>query len=390
MNARHTWENLLKKYKSRSPQQKRRFRWGAGIFLFLVVLVVVFRLCGPAPIPHVNTALPVVLAPATTMDVPVYINALGTVTPVQSVTVKTQVDGQLLTVLFDDGQMVKEGDLLAEIDPRPFEAQLLQYQGQLQRDQALLENARRDLQRFQTLWSQDAISQQTLATQESLVAQYEGAVKIDEGLIKATQVNLAYCKIVSPLSGKAGISLVDEGNFIQTSDPTGLVIINSLDPMTVVFPIAEDNIPRVLQKQQPKKPMTVLAYDRQQKNLLSTGTLSAIDSQIDVSTGTVNLRADFPNGKNQLFPNQFVNVRLLIETIENATIIPVSAIQYGPKNTFVYLKNENHTVSVHPVVVGVTEGDNAVVTGLTPGQLVVVEGTDRLVDGSHIREMKSL
>lgn len=309
----------------------------------------------------------VVLAASRISNVPVYITALGNVAPTYSVTVKTQINGTLLRVLYKEGQLVREGELLAEIDPRPYEAQLVQYEGQLERDQALLANARVDLVRYKRLWRQDSVSQQTLATQESLVEQYEGAVKTDQGLLDATKVNLIYTRITSPINGRVGLRLVDPGNFVQTTDSSGLMIINTLNPITVIFTIPENNIPEVAKKVYDSKVLTVEAYDRTQNILLATGKLLTIDNQVDPTTGTVKLRAQFANDDNRLFPSQFVNIKLLITTLLNATIVPTAAIQYGSQGPFVYLLHTNLTVSATPVTVGVTVGDNtSISTGLSP------------------------
>lgn len=328
----------------------------------------------------------VVTAISKSKDVAVYLSALGTVTPLYNVTVKTQINGRLLQVFFREGQMVKVGELIAQIDPRTYQAQLLQYQGQLTRDTALLANAKLDLQRYQTLYKQDSISQQILNTQESLVRQYEGAIKTDQGLIDATLVNLNYCSITSPVDGRIGLRLVDPGNFVQVSDATGLVIINTLNPITIVFSLPEDNISQIMKQMDTQKTIEVKAYDRTFDKLLAVGKLLTIDNQIDVTTGTVKLKAQFQNNDYHLFPNQFVNVRLLINTLHKATVVPTAAIQYGTKGSFVYIVNSNNTVSVKNVTVGVTSVEGAAITaGLLPGQFVVTEGADKLFDGAPIK-----
>lgn len=337
-----------------------------------------------------HPGLLVVLGKVQTSNVPVYFTALGSVIPTYTVTVRTQINGQLLRVLFREGQMVKAGDLLAQIDPRLYEAQLVQYQGQLARDQALLANAKVDQKRYQTLWKQDSVAKQTLDTQLSLVQQDEGIVKIDEGLIQSTKVNLLYTNITAPIDGRIGLRLVDPGNYVQTSDVAGIAVINMLNPISVVFTLPEDNVPAVLEQLHAGKTLTVETYDRLQNKLLATGTLLTIDNQIDPTTGTVKLKASFNNENNLLFPNQFVNVKLLVTTIENATIVPTAAIQHGVQNTFVYLAKNDDKVSIQPIVVGMTSGENTVVTsGLTAGQDVVVDGTDKLTDGAEISTSNS-
>lgn len=329
--------------------------------------------------------IPIVTATAQTANVPVFLTALGSVTPTYTVTVRTQINGQLLKVLYKEGQMVKKGELLAEIDPRPYQAQLMQFQGQLLRDQALLANAQLDLKRYQTLWRQDSIAKQTLDTQASLVNQYLGAVKFDEGQIQTIKVNLIYTEITSPVDGRVGLRLVDPGNYVQTTDTTGIAVIATLQPITVIFSIPEDNVPEVLEQINAGTTLTVNAYDRQQNKLLAVGKLLTIDNQIDPTTGTVKLRAQFENENNALFPNQFVNTQLLVTTLTNATIIPTAAIQHGVQNNFVYIVNNDNTVSVKSVVLGVVSGEFTVVkSGISAGQLVVVEGADKLIEGSIV------
>ena len=293
-----------------------------------------------------------------------------------------------MKVLYKEGQNVKKGDLLLEIDQRLLLAQLTQYKGQLLRDQALLDNALIDLKRYQTLWKQDSISQQTLATQESLVRQYRGDVENDSGLIKSTEVNLMYCHVISPFDGRVGLRLVDPGNFVQTSDTSGLVVITSVNPITVIFTVAEDDVPKLIPQVFIKKNMEAKAYDRQQNKLLDTGTLLTIDNVIDPTTGTVKLRAQFPNKKNKLFPNQFVNIKLLVNHLKNATLVATAAIQYDNKGNFVYLYKPDATVMIQPVKVGVTVGDNTVIlAGLNPGQQVVLDGADKLTNNAKVRVM---
>lgn len=336
-----------------------------------------------------DRSMPVVAASAAARDVPVYLSALGSVSPTDSVIVRTQISGQLIRVLYKEGQLVKVNDLLAEIDPRPYEAQLTQYEGQLARDRALLANARVDLQRYQDLWRKDSVAKQTLDTQASLVKQDEGVVKLDEGLLQATQVNLTYTKIISPIDGRIGLRLVDPGNYVSPSDTTGIAVINSMNPINVVFSIPEDNVPEVMTQMNASQPLSVEVYDRSQTTLLDKGQLLTIDNQIDPTTGTVKLKAQFENKNNLLFPNQFVNVKLLLKILRNATVIPTAAIQHGAQNDFVYVVDENDKVSVKPVTLGVTVDENTVVTGINVGQSVVVEGADKLTEGETVKIAKN-
>ena len=332
-----------------------------------------------------SRGVPVAAQAARKGDVGVYLTGLGTVTALNTVTVKTRINGELTQVLFREGQIVKKGELLAQIDPRPYEAQLKQAEGQLVHDQALLENARIDLKRYQTLLEEDSIAEQQWETQKSLVQEDEGAVKTDQGNVDNAKLQLAYCRITSPLDGRVGLRLVDPGNFVQTTDTTGLVVITQLQPIAVIFPISEDNIPQVLDKLKRGARLTVDALDRAQKQKLATGYLLTIDNVIDPTTGTVKFKAVFPNENYALFPNQFVNARLLVEVKRDAVIVPTSAIQRGPKGTFVYIVKADRTVTVRPVIVGVPQGGNvSIESGLAAGELVVVDGAERLREGSKV------
>jgi len=376
---------------SSSPKRKRLVGWTALLVLVLLAAGgygVVMRAGGsarPEPTAAAARAVPVVAAAARARDMGVYITGLGSVTPLNTVIIHTRVDGQLLSVRFQEGQVVKSGDLLAEIDPQPFEAQLTQYQGQIARDQALLDNARLDLARYQTLAAQDAIPRQQLDTQQSLVRQLEGAVKNDQGLLESIRVQLAYCRITSPIGGRVGLRQVDPGNIVHTTDATGIVVITQLQPIAVVFTIPEDGIPAVLDRLERGGRLPVDAYDREQRRKLSTGSLLTIDNQVDPSTGTVKLKATFPNADGRLFSSQFVNARLLLDVKRNATVVPAAAIQRSPRGAFVYVVKPDRTVAVRPVTVGVADGDDvAIDAGLSVAEPVVVDGADRLRDGAAV------
>jgi multidrug efflux system membrane fusion protein len=329
--------------------------------------------------------MPVATAAARTGSMPIIVNGLGTVTPITTVTVQSQISGQIVQIAFKEGQSVKKGDLLILIDPRPYQVALEQAEGALARDKALLANARIDLDRYTTLFAQDSIAEQQLATQESLVAQDEGTVKTDQAAIDAAKLNLIYCHITSPVDGRAGLQQVTLGNYVTPAEPNGLVVVTQMMPITVVFALPEDSIPPILGQMHAGKVLQVTAYDRAHTTQLAVGALQSVDSQIDTTTGTVKLKATFSNPDEKLFPNQFVNVDLLVSTLQNAVLIPQSAVQRGAPGTYVYLVNSDQTVSVRKITLGPGDATNiAVQQGLAVGDIVVIDGADRLKDGAKI------
>jgi membrane fusion protein, multidrug efflux system len=332
-----------------------------------------------------NQPQPVHVATATQGQMPIVLTALGTVTPLATVTVQSQLSGTLQTVAFQEGQMVKEGDLLAQIDPRPYQISLENAEGALARDKALLETARLDLKRYQTLLAQDSIASQQVDTQASLVKQYEGTVKSDQANIDTYKLDLTYARITAPVSGRVGLRQVDPGNYVTPNMTNGLVVITQLQPISVIFTVSEDDLPRIMKQVQAGNKLSVTAYDRSNSTPLATGSLETLDNQIDTTTGTLKLRATFANDDHLLFPNQFVNARLLVNTIADAVIVPTSAVLNGSMGPFVYVVNDDDTVSVRQVKPGPVDGERtSILSGLQPGERVVTDGSDRLKDGAKI------
>jgi len=318
-------------------------------------------------------------------DVPIVLAGLGTVTPLATVTVRSQISGYLTEIGFREGQTVKKGDFLAQIDSRPYEAQLAQYQGQLMRDQALLQNSKLDLARFQRLSQQDSISKQNVDTQGALVKQNEGTVAADQALVDQQKLNITYTRIISPVEGRVGLRQIDQGNYV-TAASTSIVVVTQLHPISVLFTLPEDDVARVMRRLRSGAKLAVTAYDRGDVNAIATGTLDTVDNQIDTTTGTVKLRAIFENQDDALFPNQFVNAKLTVDTVRNAPIVPTAAILRGTPGTYVYLMQGDDKVVVRPVKLGEADGARtAVVEGLAVGDRVVIDGTDRLREGAPVR-----
>ena len=354
----------------------------AGVLV--LTLVARWATGGAKPAPVVR-AVPVTLAAARTGDMPVNLSGLGTVIPTDAVTVRTRVDGQIMKIYFKEGQMVKEGDLLIQIDPRPYQVQLLQAEGQMAKDQAALKNAKMDLARFNALLNDKIISQQQVDTQVALVDQDEAAVKSDLGAVESAKLNLTYSRITAPLSGKVGLRMVDQGNVVHATDATGLVTLTPLSPINVLFTLPADDIQLIQDSTRAGKPPAVEVLDRDMSKSLGLGTLLAVDNQVDTTTGTVRIKAQFPNTDGKLFPNQFVNARLLVDTLHGALIIPAAAVQRSPQGSFVYVAKADSTADLRMVEVQVTEGDQAALKkGVSPGEKVVVSGIEKLRPGSKI------
>lgn len=400
-----TMTNLHRHYQAQKEAQKirvlrpeevqtgiatwRRFAWVAAGAIVLVALGWWLH-TRPGEQPRAgrlatNTPVPVVTATAQTGDVAITLNGLGTVTPLATVTVKTQISGQLTQIAFQEGQTVKKGDFLAEIDPRPYELAVEQADAQLARDQALLKNAQLDLSRYRTLAAQNSIARQQLDTQAALVGQYEATVKADQAQLGNAKLNLDYCHIVAPVGGRVGLRQVDLGNYVQANDANGIVVITQVQPITVVFSLPEDNLPAIMKRLNAGATLAVAAYDRSNKVKLATGTLATLDNQVDTTTGTVKLKAQFDNNGQILFPNQFVNVQLLLDTMKDTTVVPTAAIQRGAPGTYVYAVKSDDTVAVKTVTLGpVDAGKVAVQSGLAAGDRVVVDGADKLRDGAKV------
>ena len=371
------------------PRSRRRFVFISTLSLLLIAGIVWWNRQASAPQQSNGgrNAAPMSIVPEVVGkgDIGINLNALGTVTSLATVTIRTQISGYLIKVDFKEGDEVKKGDLLAEIDSRPYEATLAQAKGQLARDEAMLKGAQVDLTRYQGLAAQNAVPHQTLDTQIALVAQDQGTVEADKAAVKSAEVNLQYCRILSPLDGRVGLRQVDQGNYVTPGDANGLVVITQLQPISVLFTVPEDNLQAISKRLQSGAVLPATAYDRSGATKLAEGTLQTFDSQIDQTTGTIKLRAQFSNDNRGLYPNQFVNIRLLLDTHKDVTTMSTAGIQRGVPGTFVYLINADNTVSVRPVQLGVTDGERVeVISGLAPGERIVIDGADKLRDGAKI------
>lgn len=378
-------------------QEPELFRKGlsvsvAGLIAATLLLCGLFSACDGANDAKARTTrgangqpMPVSVATAKTEDMPVYLTGLGSVTAFNTVSVRSRVDGQLVQVAFKEGQHVNKGDLLAIIDPRPYEVALEQAQATLFKDQAQLRDAQLNYQRYKGLLQQSgAMSQQQVDTQQATVDQLEGTVRTDQANIDSAKLNVSYCHITAPVSGRIGLRLVDVGNMVHASDTNAMLVITQLQPISVLFTLPEDNLPAV-QKQMALKALPVDAYSRDDQTKLATGTLLTIDNQIDQTTGTGKLKAVFENKNDQLWPNQFVNVRMLLETRKNSTVIPAAAVQHGPQGNFVYVVKPDKTVDMHEVEIAVTQDNfSAISQGVSPGDVVVTDGQDKLQTGSAV------
>jgi multidrug efflux system membrane fusion protein len=375
-----------------APPKRRRYAWVWLVLLLLVVLIG-YRLyenkqaaaqAAQAKAAAAQRGVPISTTTATTGSIGVYINALGTVTPVYTATITSRVDGQIVSVDYREGQMVRKGDILIQIDPRPYQALLTQGEGTLAHDEALLAEARIDLNRYQEAFNRNAIAKQQLDDQTQTVKQYEGSVKNDQGTVASATTNLDYATIRAPIDGRVGLRLVDPGNIVTSGSTTPLVVITQLQPITVIFSVAEDYLPQIQKQMRAGHKMSVDALDRDQLTKLASGSLLTLDNQIDTSTGTVKLKAVFENGDVALFPNQFVNAKLLVDTQQNATLVPSAAIQRNAQNAFVYLIKPDNTATIQAVTVGTTDGNTSAVQGIQPGDVIALTGFDKLQDGAKV------
>ena len=371
------------------PPVKMGFRW--WLFETVVVVVVgisllVHFLRKPPVVPHAPLPVEIALTKVQKGAIPVYVNGLGTVTPLATVTVLSRVDGQIMKVNYTEGQIVPEGFALLQIDPRPYAAQLTTAQGQLERDRETLAEAKINQERYRGAYEQKAIPKQQFDDQASLVRQLEGTVKFDEGQVASAQTQVDYCTITAPVAGLVGLRLVDVGNILHAAGTTGLVVLTQIQPITVIFSVAEDNLPAIQEQLRQGHVLPVEAWDREKKKKLATGTLAALDSQIDTTTGTIRLKAQFDNKDDALFPNQFVNARLVVNTLNDVTLVPDGTIQRGANVAFVYVVKPDNTLEMRPVKVGITEGGMTLVTGVEPDETIAADNFNRLQEGMAVTE----
>lgn len=371
-----------------SGWRRHKLLWATILIVLIVVLVLIVRAHNKSTQSQAASAraapAAITAGQSKTGNMNVYVDALGTVTPTYTVTVYSQITGRVMTVHYREGEMVAKGASLIDIDPRPYEANLLQAQGSLQHDEGLLAEARIDLARYQAAYAKNAIAKQQLDDQEQTVAQYEGTVKADQGTVAYDQVQLAYCHIVAPIAGRVGLRLVDPGNTVFSGSGSTLVVITQLQPITVVFSVSEDDLPPVQSELSAGHKLQVEAFDRANEKQLDSGTLTSLDNQIDTTTGTLRFRADFPNKTLALFPNQFVNARLLVHTLQNVTLVPTAAIQHNGTAAFVYIVKPDNTVTVQPVTALTSDEQNTAVQGLNAGVSVATSGFDRLENGAAV------
>jgi membrane fusion protein, multidrug efflux system len=382
----------LRSSSNQPPARKSRW-WIWALVIIIVIGAYIYHqrqeaMASKASAAPAVRAVPIQSATAHTGDIGVFINALGTVTPVYTVTVTSRVQGEITHVYYREGQIVRKGDPLLDIDPRPYEAALAQAEGQLAHDQAVLNKDKIDMDRYQLAFNRNAIAKQLLDDQQQTVLQDEGTVKNDQGAVDNAKVNLIYCHITSPIDGRVGLRLVDPGNIVQANSTTALVVVTQLQPITVIFSVAEDYLPQIQKELKAGHRLDVIAFDRDQQTKIASGSLLTLDNIIDTTTGTVKLKAIFPNGDAALFPNQFVNARLTVTTLQNATLVPTAAIQRNAQGAFVYVINSDQTASIKTITAGAADNDSTSVQGIKPGDVVAVNGFDKLQDGAKVAVRK--
>ena len=382
----------LRSSSNQPPARKSRW-WIWALVIIIVIGAYIYHqrqeaMASKASAAPAVRAVPIQSATVHTGDIGVFINALGTVTPVYTVTVTSRVQGEITHVYYREGQIVRKGDPLLDIDPRPYEAALAQAEGQLAHDQAVLNKDKIDMDRYQLAFNRNAIAKQLLDDQQQTVLQDEGTVKNDQGAVDNAKVNLIYCHITSPIDGRVGLRLVDPGNIVQANSTTALVVVTQLQPITVIFSVAEDYLPQIQKELKAGHRLDVIAFDRDQQTKIASGSLLTLDNIIDTTTGTVKLKAIFPNGDAALFPNQFVNARLTVTTLQNATLVPTAAIQRNAQGAFVYVINSDQTASIKTITAGAADNDSTSVQGIKPGDVVAVNGFDKLQDGAKVAVRK--